>query len=444
MLAFATAGTDRYTHRAIVAEQTMRRWSVVAIFFLFLLLHQSDRLLIGPLTTPIMAEFGLDEAQMGAAFTGALLVAVLLFPVWGYLFDRFARARLLAAASFIWGSTTWLSALAPSYPAFLAARASTGIDDSTYPGIYSLLADYFGPEMRSKVYAILQLTAPLGFLSGTALALLLRDMLGWRGIFLLTGALGLIIGALIFFGVREPPRGRAEPELRDLESVGVYRFEWRLVGQLAHKRSLWFLWAQGFFGVFPWNVIGFWFFRYLETERGYVEADILTTMAAAVGAMTLGFLIAGALGDWAFQRGPRGRLIVCAAGVLAGAALLPVTLGVPLENQTGFLIGLCLTALFMPFASPNVVSTVHDVTLPEIRSTAMAVQNFIEDSGAALAPLLAGLIAVRTSLHTAILLICVGAWLLCALFFVGAALRVPTDIAVLRRQLRERAEALHS
>jgi len=421
----------------------MRRWVVVAIFFVFLLLHQSDRLLIGPLTTPIMAEFRLNEAQMGAALSGALLVAVLLFPLWGYLFDRFARARLLAAASFIWGGTTWLSALAPTYPAFLAARASTGIDDSTYPGIYSLLADYFGPEMRSKVYALLQLTAPLGFLIGTALALLLREVIGWRGVFLLTGTLGLLVAVLIGLGVAEPPRGRAEPELRDLETVGVYRFEGRLVRQLIHKRSLWFLWAQGFFGVFPWNVIGFWFFRYLETERGYAETEILATMTAAVGAMTLGFLLAGALGDWAFQRGPRGRLIVCAGGVLAGAALLPVTLGIPLENRAAFLLALCLTALFMPFASPNVVSTVHDVTLPEIRGTAMAIQNFIEESGAALAPLLAGLIAVQASLHAAILLICVGAWLICALFFVGAALQVPADVAVLRRQLRDRAEALH-
>jgi MFS family permease len=422
----------------------MRRWAVVAIFFAFLLLHQSDRLLIGPLTTPIMDEFGLDEAQMGAALTGALLVAVLLFPVWGYLFDRFARARLLALAALIWGSTTWLSALAPNYPAFLITRASTGIDDSTYPGIYSLLADYFGPEMRSKVYAILQLTAPLGFLIGTALALTLRDTLGWRGIFLLTGALGLVVAALIAFGVKEPPRGRTEPELRGLEAVGVYRFDWRLVRQLPRKRSLWFLWAQGFCGVFPWNVIGFWFFRYLETERGYAETEILVTMAAAVGAMALGFLVAGVLGDWAFQRNPRGRLIVCAGGVLAGAALLPITLNVPAAHQPAFLVALCLTALFIPFASPNVVSTVHDITLPEIRGTALSVQSFIEESGAALAPLLTGLIAVQTSLRDAILLICLSAWLLCAAFFICAALRIPTDIATLREQLRERAEALRS
>ena len=107
------------------------RWFVLSIFFLFVLLHQADKLLIGPLTTPIMEAFHINEAQMGAVSSLAIIVAAVLYPLWGYLYDRYARARLLALASFIWGSTTWLSALAPSYPTFLVTRASTGIDDSS-------------------------------------------------------------------------------------------------------------------------------------------------------------------------------------------------------------------------------------------------------------------------------------------------------------------------
>ena len=96
------------------------RWFVVFVFFMFMLLHQADRLLIGPLTTPVMEAFRIDEAQMGAVFTGALVIEAVFYPLWGYLYDRYARSKLLALASFIWGSTTWLSAIAPTYPAFLA------------------------------------------------------------------------------------------------------------------------------------------------------------------------------------------------------------------------------------------------------------------------------------------------------------------------------------
>ena len=100
------------------------RWFVVGTFFVFILLHQADKLLISPLTTPIMKEFGINEAQMGLVFSGAIVVGAIFYPIWGYLYDRFMRARLLALASFIWGATTILSAVARTYPVFVATRVS--------------------------------------------------------------------------------------------------------------------------------------------------------------------------------------------------------------------------------------------------------------------------------------------------------------------------------
>ena len=416
------------------------RWFVVAVLFCFMLLHQSDKLLIGPLTTPIMESFRINEAQMGAVFTGALIVSALFYPLWGYLYDRYARARLLALASFIWGCTTWLSAVARTYPAFLVTRASTGIDDSSYPGIFSLVSDYFGPNIRGKVYGLLQLTQPLGYMLGLIVATLLSGVTGWRGVFYITGSLGVLLAILIFVGVREVPRGQSEPELADLEQIGLYRFDRQLALGLLRKRSLLLLFAQGFAGVFPWNVITYWFFRYLETERHYAQDAILVTMLPVVLVLASGYFIGGAAGDALFRRTRRGRLIVATAAVLLGAILLTLTMNVPHENQTLFLVLLLLTALFIPFASANVISTVHDIALPEVRSTALAIHYFIDNAGAALAPWLAGLIAVRSSLHSAILLICVGAWVLCSILLSVAAYLVPHDIETQRRQLRERAE----
>ena len=127
------------------------RWFVVGVFFFFMLLHQSDKLLIGSLTPNIMKTFGITMTQMGLASTGALIVGALLYPVWGYLYDRYGRARLMALASLIWGATTWLNGIAPTYRAFVATRASTWIDDSSYPGLYSQISDYFGPKVRGRV-----------------------------------------------------------------------------------------------------------------------------------------------------------------------------------------------------------------------------------------------------------------------------------------------------
>lgn len=423
-----------------MTDHSRYRWFVVIVFFLFMLLHQSDKLLIGPLTTPIMETFGIDEVQMGSIFTGALLVGALLYPIWGYLYDRYARSRLLALASFFWGSTTWLSAVAPTFPVFLVTRASTGIDDSSYPGLYSLIADYFPPKMRGKIYGLLQLSQPLGYMTGLLAATLLAGVLGWRAIFYITGSLGLFLAVLIYLGIREAPRGRSEPELADLTIIGVYRFDLKIALGLFRKRSLILLFLQGFVGVFPWNVITYWFFRYLETERNYSSDQVLITMAPAILVLASGYFIGGALGDFFFQRTVRGRLLVAMFGVIAGVIMLVLTLNVPIDNFGLFLALLMITAIFIPFSSANVISTVYDITLPEVRSTALAIQYLIENGGAALAPLLAGIIAKPYSLHLAILTICVSAWLLTAGLLAATAYLVPADIRTLREQMRDRAE----
>lgn len=421
--------------------QSKYRWFVIGVFFVFMLLHQADKLLIGPLTTPIMEHFGINRAQMGFVTTGALIVGAIFYPLWGYLYDRFARSKLLALASFIWGSTTWLSAVAPTYPAFLATRASTGIDDSSYPGLFSLVSDYFGPRVRGKIYGLLELTKPIGYLLGMVLGLFLGGVVGWRGVFFITGSLGGVLALVILLGVREPVRGKSEPELADLEHVSRYQFDWGTARDLFKKRSLRILFVQGFFGVFPWNVIAYWIFNYLETERGYDQNAVFVTMVVAILVLAAGYPFGGALGDYFFKRTPRGRALVAMVGVLVGAVLFALALSVPDENQGLFQVMLAITALFIPIAAPNVISIVYDITLPEVRSTALSVQYLIESSGAAaLAPGIAGLIADQTSLKASFLIICVFTWVLCGLFFALVAYFVPHDVAVLREQMRQRAD----
>jgi len=416
------------------------RWFVFSIFFIFMLLHQADRLLIGPLTTPIMETFKIDEAKMGLVFSGAIIVGAVFYPLWGYLYDRFSRAKLLALASFLWGATTWISAVAKTFPVFLASRASTGIDDSSYPGIYSLISDYFPPKIRGKVYGFLQLAQPLGYMAGMILALVLVGQMGWQGVFFITGSLGILLAIVIFFGVKDLPRGKAEPEMENIKQTIKYKFSWVTARQLFKKKSLLFLFVQGFVGVFPWQVITFWFFRYLETERHFSSDQVLITMVISILFLAAGYPIGGALGDHFFKQNPRGRLLVGAAGILAGAVMLGLSLSIPAADTILFTISMAITAIFIPFASPNVLSTIYDVTLPEVRSTSNAIQYLIEQGGSAVAPALAGAIAVQYSLQTAILYISVGAWIICFLFILGAAYFLPADIRTLRDQMSERAK----
>ncbi len=421
---------------------------VVLVFFLFTLLHQTDKLLIGSLQIPVSKTFGLNDLQWGLVNTGALIVGTVFYPIWGYLYDRYARAKLLALASFIWGATTWISSIVHTYPAFLATRSSTGIDDSSYPGLYSLVGDYFGPKIRGKIYGLLQLAQPLGYLTGMILALMIAPLLegkifhmeGWRTIFLLTGSLGLVMALVIFFGIREIPRGSAEPEFEGMQEIGQVRFNWGALKDALKKKTMWFVFLQGFAGVFPWNVITFFFFGYLMTERGYDNNSVLFTMGPVVLILAAGYFVGGALGDWLFKRTYKGRIIVSSVGVILGAIFLFLAMNTPVEAKTTFFIFMCLTAIFMPFSSPNVTSTVFDIALPEVRSSAQAVEYFVENSGAALAPTIAGAIALAAnSKQFAITVVCISAWILCFFLYLGALFFVDGDVKSLRTQLAGRA-----
>ena len=420
------------------------RWFVVAIFFFFMLLHQTDKLMIGSLQVPISETFGLDDFKWGLVNSGALAVATVLYPLWGYLYDRYARARLLSLASLIWGATTWLNAIVRTYGGFLITRASTGIDDSSYPGIFTLIADYFGPNLRGKVYGLLQLAQPLGFLAGLILGQVVAPMIGgWRSVFYITGSLGLVVAVLIYFGVKEMPRGKAEPEFENMPEMATFKFSWKEAREIFKKRTLWFIFMQGFAGVFPWNVITFFFFGYLETERGYDSNGIIATMAPVILILAVGYFVGGFLGDLFFKRTRKGRILVSSAGVLLGALFIYLAMTTPLDKPNQFFIFMCLTATFMPLSSANVIATVYDVTVPEVRSTAQAMEYFVENSGAVAAPALTGALIVATHDKTfSILIICIVAWLLCFFFYLGALFTVEKDTNDLRVQMAERARAM--
>jgi MFS family permease len=421
-----------------VNSRSRQRWIAVGIFFLFMLLHQTDRLLIGPLTSAIMADFSLTELQMGGIVTGSLILGSLFYPIWGYLYDRYARPKLLALASFIWGITTWLSAVAPTANLFLLSRASTGIDDSSYPGIGSLISDYFPPEKRSRIFGMLQLSIPLGYLLGLLLALHFSPIYGWRKIYLATGALGLLLAGLILLGVKDIPRGASEHVLSGSSDLQLTRIDPAEIKDLFRIPSLRYIFLQGFIGVMPWQIITFWSFRYLEIERNYSAATISSIMVPAVLMIGAGYFAGGFIGDAAFRKNKSGRLYVSIISILLGAIFLGISLNVRTDQVSIFRILLSITCFFIPLASPNIATSVYDVVLPEVRSTATSIQYFLGNLGSAFAPLLAGAISQRYSLKTALLSVGITAWLITAGILALSTIYFSDDGKRMRKVLENR------
>ena len=405
-----------------------RRNVSMLVIFMFMMLHQADKMVISSLTTPIMEFFGIDEAQMGLALSGAIIVGAVFFPLWGYLYDRYARPKILALAAFLWSITTWLGAVATSFPSFVASRSSTGIDDASYPGIYSLISDYYGPNRRGRMIGMLQLTMVLGPLLGMGMATALRGGgMPWQFVFYITGGLGILTAAAILLFVKEVPRGASEGK-------AAGNFSWAAARGLLRKPTFLLIFLQQFIYVFPFNAISYWYFRYLETERMLSPDKVMMTVGAFGILAAVGNLVAGMLGDSAFKRWPRGRMYVSTGGVACLILFFVGALLVPFANFGLFFVLQAVGSFFSGFNFPNIIATINDVVEPEVRSTAQAGAGLASTAGSALAPMVIGVMAAGSSLHAAMLRITSIGW-------IGGLLVLILVLRVLPRDLLRRSEA---
>jgi MFS family permease len=197
------------------------------------------------------------------------------------------------------------------------------------------------------------------------------------------------------------------------------------------------LYAQGFLAVIPINVVTFWMYRYLETERGYSGQASLSVAVVTVAGLAVGLPLGGFLGDRLFRSTLRGRLLVVAA-TIPGSLLLCVALLVPPAQRVTFAALAMVGSFLTGFAAANILATISDISLPEVRSTALAIQSLVETTGAALAPLLTGIVALRIGLGTAFLVLIAVAsalWIPC---YLVALKNVTRDIEETRATLRAR------
>ncbi|MGQ9690260.1 MAG: MFS transporter, partial [Thermoproteota archaeon] len=301
-------------------------WYAVFVFFLFMVLHNSDKFLISPLLPLIRDEFVLNYIELGAIQTGASIVAVIFMPVWGYLFDKYARPTLAALASAIWGGTTVLSTFSRNYVELALTRALTGIDNEAGSGIISFIGDHFPPEKRSTAFGVLNTSSAIGAFIGTLIGTIMGSSLGWRNAFLITGMPGLLLAILIATTLKDKPRGSTEPELVAVRDKLKDTFKKESLVEVLRRKSMLFLFVQGFFGVFPWQIITYWLFLYMADVRGFDPDAQLLIMLVAILAMVAGNVFAGMMSDWAFRRTLKGRAIFAGISVAVGLVFFDLTI----------------------------------------------------------------------------------------------------------------------
>jgi hypothetical protein len=278
----------------------------------------------------------------------------------------------------------------------------------------------------------------------------------WHWGFVGLGIASILTGAIIWLWVEEPPRGAAEPELAHLithSDEKRYLINWKDTFHTLRTPTIWAAILQGVTGTMPWVVMSVYFINWMVTDLGYTNtisfddprgSAPLVFAVLVVGAAISNYL-GGVIGDFAEKKSPRyGRTIIGQFAVLAGVPLFYILI-TQAENM-GFwgMFSLALfTALIIGWPGRGAKEPMMQaVVLPEMRSSAYSVVSLIEGGLSAFAGLIAGTLADRVGLTTALLWTVPFPWILCGLAFTIFYFTYPRDAARVRKAMAERREEL--
>lgn len=309
-----------------------QRYIVVGLFSLATVLCYLDRVSISVAIIPLARDHGYD-----AAAQGLVLSAFFWGYIWpqlggGWIADRVGGKLVLATGVAIWSIATLVTpAASVAFGPLLTARLLLGLGEAVnFPAIHSIAARWTPASERSRVISL----NFSGMYLGTVLALVVSPpiivALGWRWLFYLSGALGVIWVATWLLCVTDTPEQSRRVTPAELETILAARPEAPLAGAIPwnailHEKAVWAIVLAHFCSNFGFNILLLWLPTYLDRTFGvplarvgaYALVPWIATFFASNGA--------GWLGDWMRGRGVRVgtiRKALQSASFLGGAVPL--------------------------------------------------------------------------------------------------------------------------
>ena len=177
---------------------------IVAICFGIAALEGYDIQAFGVAAPHMAPELGLGPAELGWAGSAAMFGLVVGALSGGWLADRFGRRPVLTVSVALFGIFSVVTALAQSFEVLTLARLATGIGfGGAMPNLIAIATEISPPNRRAMTTTSMFCGLPAG---GAVVALLAQfggESLDWRMIFLIGGALPILLAPVVFFFLPE-------------------------------------------------------------------------------------------------------------------------------------------------------------------------------------------------------------------------------------------------
>ena len=384
-------------------------WLVVAMLWSICFFNYADRQAVFSVFPLLQKEMNLSTVELGVLGSAFAWLYGLGAPLAGSIVDRIRRKSAIMGGLYVWSIVCMATALSRNFRHLLLFRAAEGVGETIYyPATVSLIADYHGRQTRSRALGFLQTGVYAGTIGGGFFAGLIGQRYGWRSSFVVFGGLGILLGVVLQRYLLEPRRGAAEPAA-PVETKQAARgpiapgpIAPGAIRLILRTPSALMLMATFVCANFVAVVLLSWMPTYLHDRfrMSLAMAGLSATLFAQLASLA-GAAVGGWLADTLVRRTSRGRLIVQAIGVFAGAPF--VALCGFTQSVAWLVVALAGWGFFKGLYDANIFASPFDVIPPEARGTMAGMMNCVGWlGGGGAAPIVVGLIARRSGLGFAI------------------------------------------
>ncbi len=293
-----------------------RRWVVVALIFVGIVISYVDRGNLGIAAPSIMKEFGFLPSSMGLLLSAFFWTyAAFQIPA-GTIIDRIGIRVVYACGFLIWSLASSAIGLSRGLASMLVLRMLLGLAESVGPiASMSFIRRNFSGADAGLPIGIYIAGQNLGPAAGTLLGTQLIEHFGWRAMFVMTG-----LGALLWlpFWLWLAPRDDGRRQSAGSQAA----LPWR---EAIEMPAFWAMTSCIFLSSYFWYFLLTWVPTYLTSSRGFSTTEMGRVLSTPLFVMAVVNIVAGWVADNLARRVGsvfQVRLWFCAAGYIGSGALL--------------------------------------------------------------------------------------------------------------------------
>jgi sugar phosphate permease len=390
------------------SKPSKTRWLVLLLISLMYMITYMDRTGIS-IAAPAMArEFGLSQTAIGIVFSVFLWAYAIGQIPGGWFADRFGPRRILLIIVPCWSVMTAMTAMASGMASLVGTRFVFGLAESgAFPSATRAMQLWFPKQERGIVHGVTHSFSRLAVAIVPFVAVSIMVAFGWRWIFYLFGAAGLVWSLAFCLLYRNLPE--EHPKVNRLELAHIRGYEpdgavkvidlhqqlsppWKIIFRSA---NMWYI-AAGYccfyYGTYFYMT---WFPTYLLEYRHLSLKAVGTLASLPLLAGMVGDVVGGTLTDTVYRKTGKlkfARRIVAAPAMMAsGACLIPAAMA-----HSAWTAIICLTASL--FFLELVISPAWAVPMDvggEYSGTVSGIMNMAGSLAASVSPIIFGALVQR-------------------------------------------------